>query len=53
MYAIHILKLFACFQEGRIYHSLTAVGGGSLVAAGGYDGSSKVSSVEILGESGG
>ena len=36
-----------------MYHSLTAVGGGSLVAAGGFNDSSLLSSVEILVESGG
>ena len=43
------MKLSACFQVGRNFHSLTAVGG-SLVAAGGYG----LNSVEILqGEKGG
>ena len=46
------MKLIACFQVGRNWHSLTAVGG-SLVAVGGYDGPKKINSVEILGESGG
>jgi len=38
-------------QVGRKYHSLTAVDG-SLVAAGGWNGSDYLSSVEILGETG-
>ena len=48
---ICIIKLTVCFKVGRSYHSLTAVDG-SLVAAGGWDGSTRFSSVEILGETG-
>ena len=46
-----MIKLPVCFKVGRLRHSLTAVDG-SLVAAGGSDGSHKLSSVEILGETG-
>ena len=50
---IHTLTKSAFFQVGRMYHSLSAVGG-RLVAAGGYDEDfNHLNSVEILGESGG
>ena len=48
----NMIKLTVCFKVGRIFHSLTAVDG-SLVVAGGYDEDwNKLTSVEILGETG-